>query len=172
MLSLDLDDQPGAIAGLRFAGRSALFLELYLDRPVEQAVARRFLEPVDRGQVVEIGNLVSMLPGAAAMLFSLLPGLLEAAGVRWVTCTATPQVRAMLAKLGFPSTTICEADPAAVGDSVESWGSYYESRPLVIAGDVRLAAKLAARNPDARRLRCLLEAPIANAATALRHARS
>lgn len=171
LLRLDLGNQPGAIAGLRFAGRSALFLEQYLDRPVEQAVARRFCEPVDRHQIVEIGNLVSLLPGAASMLFALLPGLLDAAGVRWVVCTATPQVRAMLSGLGFPSKTICAADPAALGEGVGSWGSYYESRPRVIAGDVKVAARLAGRNADARRLRRVLAGPLEDATAVLYNAR-
>jgi hypothetical protein len=168
---MDLDDQPGAIAGLRFAGCSALFLEHYLDRPVEQAVARRFHEPVDREQIVEIGNLVSMLPGAASMLFAVLPGLLDAAGVRWVVCTATPRVHGMLEGMGFPSKTICAADPSVLGDGVESWGSYYESRPRVIAGDVKVAARLARGNADARRLMKALAGPLEDASAVLYNAR-
>lgn len=171
LLSLDLDGRPGSIAGFRFAARSALFLEQYLDVPVEQAIARRFREPIDRGQVVEIGNLVALLPGAGSILFAVLPRLLDAAGVRWVACTATPRVRTMLRKLGFPSQTICDADPAALGDGGESWGSYYESRPTVIAGDVRAAAKLARRNRDALRLEQILFEALMQAAGRLREAR-
>lgn len=159
LLSLDLAGQPGAVAGLRCAERSPLFLEQYLDVPVEQAISRCFLEPVDRDHVVEIGNLVSRMPGAASMLFAVLPLLLEEAGVRWVVCTATPQVRAILGRLHFPSVTICAADPEAIGDAIDTWGKYYDSRPTVIAGDVRAAAELARRNPDSMRLYRSLEGP-------------
>lgn len=152
LLSLDLTGVPGAIAGLRCAGNSRLFLEQYLDVPVEQAVSRCFRQPVDRCQVIEIGNLVSTAPGAGSMLFTALPLLLELAGIRWVACTATPQVRAMLTKLGFPIRTICEAQPEVLGADADTWGSYYDARPTVIAGDVREAARLVRRDRDAVRL--------------------
>lgn len=171
LLSLDLAGQSGAIAGLRCAGRARLFLEQYLDVNVEQAVSRCFREPVDRKQVVEIGNLVSMLPGAATMLFAVLPQLLDDAGIRWVTCTATPQVRSMLHKLGFSTKTLAAADPAVLGDRAEAWGTYYEARPTVIAGDVRVAARQARRDAGARRLRRLLRLKLQSLAADIRAAR-
>lgn len=171
LLCLDLAGRPGAVAGLRPASRSALFLETYLDVPVEQAVSRCFRQPVDRAQVIEIGNLVSLLPGAATMLFSVLPLLLEDAGVRWVTCTATPQVRAMLGKLGFESRAICVADPATLGEQAGAWGSYYASRPVVIAGDVRMAARRARRSHQAVRVQRLIQGMPAPLSAVIRNAR-
>jgi hypothetical protein len=171
LLSLDLAGGPGAIAGLRPASQSALFLENYLDVPVEQAVSRSFRQPVDRAQVIEIGNLVSLLPGAAKMLFSVLPLLLDAAGVRWVTCTATPQVQAILGKLGFESTKICNADPATLGDQVDAWGTYYDSRPSVIAGDVRIAASRARQDSRVTQVQRTIRTTLASFAAAIRTAR-
>jgi hypothetical protein len=168
LLSLELAAQPGAIAGLRCASSSRLFLEHYMDVPVEQAISRCFREPVDRDQVVEIGNLVSLMPGAASMLFTALPRLLDEAGIRWVTCTATPQVRSILGRLGFSSKTICTADPAVLGEAVAAWGTYYDSRPRVIAGDVRTAANLARRNSDAVQLYRVLEGSLSGFAAKLR----
>lgn len=146
LFSLDIGNRPRAVAGLRSARQSRLFLEHYLDLPVEQAVSRAFRIPVDRGQIVEIGNLVSVAAGASSILFGLLAMLLDEAGVRWVTCTATPRVREMLDRLDFPSTAICVADPHALGNARSAWGSYYDSRPIVIAGDARIAAARVASN--------------------------
>ncbi len=171
LVSLDLAGQSGAIAGLRCAGDARLFMEQYLDSSVEQAVSRSFREPVDRSQIVEIGNLVSVLPGAASMLFAVLPELLDDAGVRWVVCTATPQVRAMLHKLGFQTRTLGKADPAVLGEQADAWGTYYESRPTVIAGDVRMAVRQARRDPRARRLQRLLSCQLADVADVIRKAR-
>jgi hypothetical protein len=141
LLSLGTEDHTTAIAGLRLAGNSPLFLEQYLDRPVEQAISREFRVPVDRGQVVEIGNLVSVRPGAASALFALLPAILHSAGIRWVACTATPAVRALLSGLDFPWRSIADADPNAVNGGVDKWGSYYASGPTVIAGSVEAALR-------------------------------
>jgi hypothetical protein len=168
LLSLDLAGQSGAIAGLRCAGRARLFLEYYLECGVEQAISRIFREPVGRDQILEIGNLVSLVPGAAPMLFAILPSLLDDAGVRWVACTATPQVRSMLQKLGFSTRTLATADPKYLGAGAAAWGTYYESRPTVIAGDVRLAVQQASRQPGARRLRRLLREELAGLADVIR----
>jgi hypothetical protein len=58
-LRLGVADELGAVAGMRPAGDSELFLEQYLGQPIEQAIARAFSAPVDRAQIVEIGNLAA-----------------------------------------------------------------------------------------------------------------
>jgi Thermostable hemolysin len=170
LLSLTVAGEPRAVAGLRLARQSGLFLEHYLDGPVEQAISRVFHTPVDRGQVVEIGNLASAAPGAATMLFGILAAVLQQAGVRWVACTATPQVRALLDKLRFPSQTIGAADPGVLGDRAGDWGSYYDCRPVVIAGDAEVAATAAAGNRALTALTDGLAAPISRIAAELRAA--
>jgi len=170
LLSLDIGNRSRAVAGLRAARQSQLFLEQYLDLPVEQAVSRAFRIPVGRGQIVEIGNLVSLAAGASSILFGLLAMLLDDAGVRWVACTATPRVREMLDGLGFPSTAICVADPQALGDGRSAWGSYYDTRPTVIAGDVRVAAARVAANASLAALRRSFGRAFDELATALKTA--
>ncbi len=115
LMRLDVSGELGAVAGIRAASSETLFLEQYLDRPVEQAVASAFMTPVDRDAVVEIGNLAANVPGLAYSLFAALATTLSAAGYRWVVCTATPQVAAMLARMGFSAQAICPADPVVAG---------------------------------------------------------
>jgi len=116
LLSLTESSQLGAVVGMRLAGESELFLQRYLDAPVEQAISRVFQQPIDRAQVVEIGNLAATVPGTASVLFAVLATVLHQAGIRWVVCTATPQVKAMLDNMQFPSRTICTA--------VGRWNNY------------------------------------------------
>jgi len=140
LLGLRRSDRPGAVVGLRPADESELFVERYLDVPVEQAISQAFMTPVDRLRVVEIGNLAASMPGTACALFAVLAIVLHQAGFRWVVCTATPQVMTMLNRIQFPSRVICEADAACLGDDASSWGDYYASRPQVIVGDTEAAA--------------------------------
>ncbi len=170
LLSLRTSGQLGAVAGLRLARQSELFLEQYLAQPVEQAISRVFRTPVDRSQVVEVGNLVSIAPGTASMLFGILAVLLNEAGIRWVVCTATPQVKALLDKLQFPTQIICAADPQLLGNQGQDWGSYYASRPQVIVGDAQLAAANAAGNQSLNKLMANLEMPVRRIAATLRAA--
>lgn len=171
LLSLSESEELGAVVGMRLAGQSECFLERYLDTTVEQAISRAVRAPIDRDQVVEIGNLAAALPGTASLLFAVLATILHRAGIRWVVCTATPQIKAMLGNLRFPARTICDADIAAMGDQANEWGDYYASHPQVIVGDTRIAA---AAVGDSRLMSALirkLESPINRIAAALKAAR-
>jgi hypothetical protein len=140
-------ETPLVIAGLRPARDETLYLENYLECLAEQAVSRVFKTPVDREQIVEIGNLVSSESGASYLMFSVLAPLLRVAGFRWVMCTATAQVEGMLNKMGLAPQRICVASAARLGDAAANWGSYYESQPHVIAGDLGLAASRIGSQP-------------------------
>ncbi|MDH4172762.1 MAG: thermostable hemolysin, partial [Betaproteobacteria bacterium] len=52
-----------AAAGYAAAGAQALFLEQYLDRPIEQALGAAVGRPLARGSIVEVGNLAAVSAG-------------------------------------------------------------------------------------------------------------
>lgn len=171
LLSLSTSGRLDAVVGIRLAAESGLFLERYLDSRVERAISQVVKAPVDRHQVVEIGNLAAAVPGSASLLFALLATVLDRAGIHWVACTATPQVRSMLNRMQFPSHTICEAEAAALGSEAGEWGNYYACRPQVIVGNTRVAARIADRIPAMAELTGKLRAPVAQIAAALKAAR-
>ena len=72
------------------AQRRPLFLERYLDEPIELAVARRSGRPVPREEIVEVGNLAAFGSASARLLIVALTDLLVAQGFRWVVFTGTP----------------------------------------------------------------------------------
>lgn len=125
-----------AAAGLRFAAREDLFLEQYLDRPVEAETARVFRTPVARTEVAEIGNLASSSPGASVFLFLALAGYLDQQGCRFAAATATRQLRRIFRRVGFGAERLAEARPERLGDQAGRWGSYYENDPQVLAGEI------------------------------------
>lgn len=171
LLRLGVSDELGAVVGIRPAGSGALFLEQYLDQPVEQPIARAFKTPVDRAQVIEIGNLAAEVPGMAYALFAVLATVLSRAGYRWVACTATPQVELMLSRMRFSSRTLCNADPARLEEGFADWGDYYASKPRVIVGDVRRAAAQVGKNREMRALVRHFEPQIAQMAANLSRTR-
>ena len=170
LLRLSVAEELGAVVGIRPACKGALFLEQYLDSPVEQSIALVFQTPVDRSQIVEIGNLVAGNRGFSYALFAVLATVLHQAGYRWVACTATPQIRAMLARVGFPSQIICQADPARLVEGPGSWGDYYVSRPQVIVGNVESAASQVRGNHEMLSLMHKLAEPIAQLSVSLARA--
>jgi hypothetical protein len=167
LLKLSVSGELGAVAGVRSAHGSRLFLEQYLDQPVEQAVAGAFMTPVDRDKIVEIGNLAANAPRLAYSLFAVLATVLSHAGYRWVVCTATPQVASMLTRMGFSAQNICRADPSQLEAGSSGWGEYYASRPRVIAGDVQLAAAQVAANRETAGIVSQFHQPIMQMAASL-----
>jgi hypothetical protein len=125
-----------AAAGIRPAASGALFLEHYLDQPVEQAISQALHIPIARDQIVEIGNLVGTHRGASQLLFLLLIAVLHRAGFHWVTFTGTRQVEQIIQKMQFEITRIGAADRQRLGASADEWGSYYDNHPQLFVGRV------------------------------------
>jgi thermostable hemolysin len=131
-----LEGQRGRVCGVvgfRHATMESLFLERYLDRPVELALAERVGHSIARKQIVEVGNLASLSCRAACHLVAALPRILIADGNEWIVFTATAAVRGMLARFQAPVIELARATRDRLDDGDE-WGRYYENDPRVLAG--------------------------------------
>ena len=131
----DNGEVQGAV-GLRSAQRRPLFLERYLDEPIELAVARRSGRPVPREEIVEVGNLAAFGSASARLLIVALTDLLVAQGFRWVVFTGTPTLLNSFQRLALEPLALAPADPARMGEELADWGSYYASRPQLMAGEI------------------------------------
>jgi len=139
---LGLEDWSGTLRcalGYRSAGAGRLFLEQYLERPIESAIAERVAgsgagAPIDRSTIVEVGNLAGRGCRAAMYLVGQLPRFLMQRGYSWVTFTATERVRDLLTTFDAPLLDLGPADPARLADGADDWGAYYRTRPRVMAG--------------------------------------
>jgi hypothetical protein len=123
--------------GLRSARDEALFLERYLDRPVEQALAAGFNTPVDRSAVTEVGNLAVAAPGGGRWLITALTAYLFAARGTWVVFTIGPVLYNAFRRMGLELVDLGPAEPDELSASEQAcWGRYYEQKPRVMAGRV------------------------------------
>lgn len=130
------DDQILAVAGLRLAGDGPLFLEAYLDEPVEVAIRRRVGADMARAQIIEVGSLATRAPGYARTLIQSLTAYLYHRHFDWVVFTAVSTLRNTFRRLGLNPLLLCAADPARLASGAAAWGSYYERSPEVMYGDV------------------------------------
>jgi hypothetical protein len=138
---LQFEDDTGmrhGAVGVRSAAFESLFLERYLDRPVEAEIARQSGHLPPRERIVEVGNLAAQGAGHARLLIVALTALLVAKGFDWVVFTGTPEVLNSFSRLDLYPFPIGEADPSRMGDELADWGSYYDSHPKVMAGNIRL----------------------------------
>ncbi len=120
-----------AAAGYRRA-TEALFLEQYLDHPIETYLGAR--DPVDRQCIAEVGHLSASLPGEGRRLMVQIAAHLATLGIDWVASTVTIELRRLMYRLGLGVTCLAPARPERLRPAATAWGRYYEHRPLVMAG--------------------------------------
>ncbi|NWB29637.1 thermostable hemolysin [Pseudomonas gingeri] len=126
-----------AVAGVRRAHLEPLFLEYYLDEPIEPLISVAAGRPVDRCGIVEVGNLAACDTGSARLSIITITYLLAMGGLEWVTFTGNIGLVNSFHRLGLKPVTLCAADPERLGDDRHNWGSYYESTPWVHVGNIR-----------------------------------
>lgn len=123
--------------GLRSASRK-LFLEQYLDTPIEQAIAARAGRRVERRLVVEVGHFSGAFPGAVRAMIGLLTERLHQEGYEWVVFTGTAGLRNAFCRLGlFPIDIQAATADRIPAEERAAWGSYYDHAPRVLAGNVQ-----------------------------------
>jgi hypothetical protein len=133
----DGDGRWVAALGYTLAADGPVFLEQYLDAPIEAALGGRAGAPVARADIVEVGNLASSHPGAARALIVSTTRHLHAQGLRWVAFTATVSLLNSFTRLRLQPQVLAVADPARLADAGRRWGSYYDTQPKVMFGDIR-----------------------------------
>jgi hypothetical protein len=127
-----------AAFGVRSAEKGKLFLENYLDRPIEQVIAEKSGTLPQRTRIAEIGNLAAIYPGAVRWMIVALTVMLYEEGYDWVVFTGTASLRNGFNNLGLHPLEICPArvEQLESGER-ERWGSYYDNKPLVMIGNIR-----------------------------------
>lgn len=122
-----------AAVGVRAASGERLFLEDYLEAPVQTRMPGG---PVPRRDIAEIAHLAGVEAGVSRYLFASLAVWLDAGGFRWVVCTGTDQLRNSFHRMGISPHMMAPADPSRLPDGGAGWGQYYDHHPVVMAVSV------------------------------------
>jgi hypothetical protein len=144
----------GVIGTSPAAEHGHLFLEHYLDAPVQDVLSQR-VGHVERRALGEVGGLVANRPGAGRWMFSTMSAYLHGSGIQWALFTATAAVRASLARVGVRLVELAPARAERV-PCCERWGRYYEADPRVCAARIE-QVRHACRH-DSALVRALVEA--------------
>ena len=123
----------GAALGYRRAGAEPLFLETYLDQPIEDVVGVALGRRVAREAIVEIGNFAA--DNALAMVELWGNAANDLGGASEVAvATLTAPLRRMFARIGLPVVELAPARPERLGQAAAAWGSYDAQDPVVCMG--------------------------------------
>ena len=132
--------------GIRDARNTQLFLEHYLDVPVEKAIGEytdKYQQQVTRQQIVEVGNLASVDRNASRRLFEFLALHLIQSGYQWVVFTGCTSLRHVFKRMQLELISLGNADQLRLPQELGSWGRYYDNNPQVMAGQLSGALTLA-----------------------------
>lgn len=123
-----------AACGFRSAALGPLFLETYLDQPIEAALSEHVGFHVERNDIVEIGNFSVAEPGMARYLITAINDQLYDTSNQWGVFTAVPMLRNAFVKLGMHLEILGAADKNRLSPEEQvEWGSYYEQNPKIMA---------------------------------------
>jgi hypothetical protein len=150
LIVLGRAERVGATCGYRRASAGFLFLEHYLDRPIEQAVADVYGRAISRADIVEIGNLAAgTAPAMVALWAKAANDLSDETEIAVAVLTAP--LRRMFARLGIALAEIAPASAQRLGPMAARWGRYYALDPIVCAGRIadgqEKLARFASREP-------------------------
>jgi hypothetical protein len=132
-----LRDESGVLMaafGMRSAAEEALFLEQYLDMPIEQLLTAQLEKPIARNQITCIGNLAVSNPRNAGVLIAHVIQHSLDIGIEWAVATAHHSLQNGLIKGGRDVYPLHLADKARLPKAEQAvWGSYYDHMPQVVA---------------------------------------
>ena len=130
----DHDNRLAAACGFRSAALEPLFLETYLDQPIEAVLSERVGFPVRRDDIVGVGNFSVAEPGMARYLITAINDHLHDTSNQWAVFTAVPVLRNAFIKMGMNPVILGDANKSRLPpEEQEEWGSYYAQKPQVMA---------------------------------------
>lgn len=123
-----------AVCGLRSAENEPLFLETYLDQPIEVRLSARMGYPIRRTEIIEVGNFTVAAPGAARCLVNEILKQLHLTAKQWAVFTIIPLISNAFSKMGIKAEALGEAKIARISlEEQANWGRYYDQHPQIMA---------------------------------------
>lgn len=132
-----LRDQQGVLMaafGMRQAAQEALFLEQYIDVPIETLISEKLGRDISRQEITCIGNLAVANPRNAGVLIAHVIQHSLDIGVQWAVATAHHSLQNGLIKGGRDVYPLAMAHPERLPlQEQAAWGSYYRQVPQIVA---------------------------------------
>ncbi len=113
-----------------------VFLEQYLELPLEKEISRLVMFDVSRASIAEVGNLAAIKGGSGVKLIIAMTECLLQKGFEYGSFTGTKQIFSFFNKFNYMPLVLTCADPGKVAN-ISSWGSYYNYCPKVAVVDLR-----------------------------------
>ena len=107
------------------------FVEQYLNDSAEKVISILLNQSISRDEIVELGNLSSVMAGATRRMIHKISPQLITKGVRWAIFTINKSVLNAFIKSGLNPIFITAAEKTKLIDQSTNWGNYYKTNPGV-----------------------------------------
>lgn len=122
--------------GLRNA-QGRLFVEQYLDVPIEEAIRTATGQTIERASIVEVGHFAGLRPGTMRTMILLLADRLHREGAAWVSFAGTRALCNAFLRMHLGPIALCPATCDRLPEASRgAWGTYYRNDPWVYVGPV------------------------------------
>jgi len=123
-----------AVCGLRSATDEPLFLETYLEQPIDVRLSARMGYTIHRNEIVEVGNFAVAEAGAARSLVNEIMQQLYSTSKQWAVFTIVPMISNAFVKMGIQAELLGEAKQECLPLEQQGvWGTYYDQKPKIMA---------------------------------------
>ena len=129
-------NQIRAAFGYCDAAQGSLFLESYIDKPIESLLSERLGYSIERHKIVEVGNLSITKNTNSVKTMRDIASYLQGLEYEWIVCTATRYLRVLFIKSGSRPMTIAQASRSKVSNDGTDWGNYYVTTPEILVGNI------------------------------------
>lgn len=140
-----------AALGIRSA-TSTLFIEQYIDEPIEKAIAKSLSQTnknavISRREIAEIGHLYSNGKRFTLPLLLVTAVSLFCNDYKHMVFSGTEHVLNLIEKMGVNCSFIAEAKEEKLNISLDNWGTYYSTQPQVVCISLIDVMKLINNHP-------------------------
>lgn len=128
--------------GIRNLNKQSVFLEQYLNEPIEKLISDIAEQEISRTSIAEVGNLACGSSVNSKNIIIMLVHHFFYQNKTWAVCTGTTMIQMILNKLGISYHYIDRANPERLAEDRDCWGTYYENNPCVLAVNVNSAMQV------------------------------
>lgn len=119
--------------------KNRLFLENYLDIPIEKSASAVGEQRFKRTDFVEVGNLAGAITGAGYLVILTLAEYLTKQSHGWIAFTLTKGMVKAFKSLNLEPIPLIVASECRLDEEGANWGQYFNAMPEVMIGDMKSA---------------------------------
>lgn len=146
LISLNYNKRIFEVLGMGLAESGPLFLEQYLQYPIEQEIGFFYKTAIKRESIAEMGTVISFCRSTKQLLLILLINYLYKTNREWLVLLSNSEIENTLKRMHF--TTVPFSDESI--KKKEQWAGYLNDESRIMYGHIPSAMSILMQKPLTR----------------------